>query len=60
VKYPEHSSLKLIRSDRSTHEANLVEDVLAEHEASSYPNLIPAYHGMSARGNVTAEYVYVG
>jgi N-acetylated-alpha-linked acidic dipeptidase len=60
VTYPEHSSLKLIRPDGSTHEANLVEDVLAEDDTSSYPNLIPAYHGMSASGNVTAEYVYVG
>jgi len=60
VTYPEHSSLKLIRSDGSTHEANLVEDVLAEDDTSSYPNLIPAYHAMSASGNVTAEYVYVG
>jgi N-acetylated-alpha-linked acidic dipeptidase len=60
VTYPEHSSLKLIRPDGSTHEATLVEDVLAEDDTSSYPNLIPAYHGMSASGNVTAEYVYVG
>jgi N-acetylated-alpha-linked acidic dipeptidase len=58
--YPEHSSLKLIRPDGSTHEANLVEDVLEEDDTSSYPNLIPAYHAMSASGNVTAEYVYVG
>jgi N-acetylated-alpha-linked acidic dipeptidase len=52
--------LRLIRPDGSIHEANLVEDVLAEDDTSSYPNLIPAYHGMSASGNVTAEYVYVG
>ena len=58
--YPEHSSLTLIRPDGSTHEANLVEDVLEEDDTSSYPNLIPAYHAMSASGNVTAEYVYVG
>lgn len=58
--YPEHSSLTLIRADATTHEANLVEDVLAEDDTSSYPNLIPAYHAMSGSGNVTAEYVYVG
>jgi N-acetylated-alpha-linked acidic dipeptidase len=60
VAYPEHSSLKLIRPDGSTHEASLVENVLAEDEVSSYLDLIPAYHGMSASGNVTAEYVYAG
>lgn len=58
--YPEHSSLTLIRADGTTHEANLVEDVLTEDDTSSYPNLIPAYHAMSGSGNVTAEYVYVG
>ena len=56
----QHSRLTLIRPDNTTHEANLVEEVLAEDDTSSYPNLIPAYHGMSASGNVTAEYVYVG
>jgi N-acetylated-alpha-linked acidic dipeptidase len=60
VTYPEHSSLKLIRPDGSTHEANLVEDVLSEDDTSGYPNLIPAYHAMSGSGNVTAEFVYVG
>jgi N-acetylated-alpha-linked acidic dipeptidase len=60
VTYPERSSLTLIRPDGSTNEANLVEDVLAQDDTSSYPNVIPAYHGMSASGNVTAEYVYVG
>lgn len=37
-----------------------MEEVLAEDDTSSYPNLIPAYHAMSASGTVTAEYVYVG
>jgi N-acetylated-alpha-linked acidic dipeptidase len=60
VTYPRHSSLRLIRPDGSTHDANLVEDVLKEDETSSYPNLIPAYHGMSGSGNVTAEYIYAG
>ncbi|KAH7130248.1 hypothetical protein B0J11DRAFT_429498 [Dendryphion nanum] len=60
VTYPQHSSLTLIRPDGTRHKANLVEDVLAEDDTSSYPNLIPAYHGMSGSGNITAQYVYVG
>jgi N-acetylated-alpha-linked acidic dipeptidase len=60
VTYPQHSSLTLIRPDGTTHEANLVEDVLPEDDTSSYPNVIPAFHAMSGSGNVTAEYVYVG
>ena len=60
VTYPKHSSLTLIRPDGTRHQANFNEDVLAEDETSSYPNRIPAYHGMSGSGNVTAQYVYVG
>ncbi|KAF2748525.1 glutamate carboxypeptidase 2 [Sporormia fimetaria CBS 119925] len=60
VTYPEYSRLTLRRADGSTHEANLVEDVLKEDDTSGYPNVIPAYHAMSGSGNVTAEYVYVG
>ncbi|KAF2186280.1 Zn-dependent exopeptidase [Zopfia rhizophila CBS 207.26] len=60
VTYPEQSSLRLIRPDGTTHDANLTEDVLTEDDTSSYPNRIPAFHAMSGSGNVTAEYVYVG
>jgi N-acetylated-alpha-linked acidic dipeptidase len=42
------------------HEVSLIEDMLPEDPTTSYPNRIPAYHAMSASGNVSAEYVYVG
>ncbi|KAH8205263.1 hypothetical protein TruAng_000510 [Truncatella angustata] len=38
----------------------LEEAVLAADETTSYPNRIPTFHGYSASGNVTAEYVYIG
>ncbi|KAJ4297854.1 hypothetical protein N0V90_005753 [Kalmusia sp. IMI 367209] len=43
-----------------TFEASLEEAVLAKDDTTSYPNRIPTFHGYSASGNVTAEYVYVG
>lgn len=58
--YPQKSELRLLRVDGSVHEARLVEDVLVEDETSGYPGLIPAYHAMSASGNVKGEFVYVG
>jgi N-acetylated-alpha-linked acidic dipeptidase len=57
---PIHTSLKLNRPDGSVHEVSLIEDMLDEDPTTSYPNRIPAYHAMSASGNVSAEYVYVG
>ncbi|CAJ2508116.1 Uu.00g093020.m01.CDS01 [Anthostomella pinea] len=54
------TALKLNRPDGSIHEVSLIEDMLAEDPTTSYPNRIPAYHAMSASGNVSAEYVYVG
>lgn len=57
---PIQSSIRLTRPDGSVHNVSLIEDVLPEDETTSYPNLIPAYHAMSASGNVSAEYIYVG
>lgn len=59
--YPERSALRLEGvAGEVLHEARLVEDVLVEDETSGYPNVIPAYHAMSASGDVKGEYVYVG
>ncbi|EUC36308.1 hypothetical protein COCCADRAFT_88509 [Bipolaris zeicola 26-R-13] len=59
--YPERSALTLEGlAGEVVHEARLVEDVLVEDETSGLPNVIPAYHGMSASGDVRGEYVYVG
>ncbi|KAK2625493.1 hypothetical protein QTJ16_004805 [Diplocarpon rosae] len=40
-------------------EASLEEDVLEEDPTSGLENRIPTFHGYSASGNVTAQYVYV-
>lgn len=41
-----------------TFEATLEEDVLDEDPTSSLPDRVPVFHGYSASGNVTAQYVY--
>ncbi|KAL2353432.1 peptidase M28 [Cryomyces antarcticus] len=41
------------------YEASLEEDVLEEDPTTGLPNRIPTFHGYSASGNVTAQYVYV-
>lgn len=40
-------------------ECSLEEDVLDEDPTSGLDNRIPTFHGYSASGNVTAQYVYV-
>ncbi|KAI9730438.1 MAG: hypothetical protein M1834_005948 [Cirrosporium novae-zelandiae] len=41
------------------YECSLEEDVLEEDPTSSLADRIPTFHGYSASGNVTAQYVYV-
>lgn len=41
------------------YEASLEEDTLEEDPTSSLESRIPTFHGYSASGNVTAQYVYV-
>lgn len=52
-KAPEASDYKV------KHEFNLEEDVLEEDGTSGLDNRIPTFHGYSASGNVTAQYVFV-
>ena len=71
VNYPLGHRLALLeKSSKSTregkeleyevkYEASLEEDVLKEDPTSGLENRIPTFHGYSASGNVTAQYVYV-
>ncbi|KAF2748982.1 glutamate carboxypeptidase 2 [Sporormia fimetaria CBS 119925] len=60
LNYPVSQSISLTLSNGSTIEAQLVEDILEEDSVTSYPNRIPVFHGYSASGDASAEYVYVG
>ena len=42
-----------------SYECKLTEDVLEEDPTTGLDNRIPTFHGYSATGNVTAQYVYV-
>jgi N-acetylated-alpha-linked acidic dipeptidase len=44
----------------SVYTAGLVEDVLEEDETTTRPDRLPSFHGYSATGNASAEFVYVG
>lgn len=41
------------------YECSMEEDVLPEDPTSGLDNRVPTFHGYSASGNVTAQYVYV-
>lgn len=41
------------------YECNLEEDILEEDSTTGLDNRVPTFHGYSASGNVTAQYVYV-
>ncbi|KAI9849606.1 MAG: hypothetical protein M1837_002731 [Sclerophora amabilis] len=60
LNYPVSHALSLSYPNGSTHTAALEEDVLSEDDVTSYPNRIPTFHGYSATGEASAEYVYVG
>ena len=41
------------------YECSMEEDVLSEDPTTELDNRVPTFHGYSASGNVTAQYVYV-
>ena len=60
LSYPVKQELSVTFADGKTEEVNLVEKPLAEDDVSGRPDSLPTFHGYSASGNVTAEYIYVG
>ncbi|KAF2148218.1 N-acetylated-alpha-linked acidic dipeptidase [Myriangium duriaei CBS 260.36] len=60
LNYPVSKSLVVTLPNGTTYVPTLEEEVLSEDETTSYPNRIPTFHGYSASGEATAEYVYVG
>lgn len=63
INYPLDHRLALLKTsgDKTevTFEATLEEDVLEEDPTSGLEDRVPSFHGYSASGNVTAQYVYV-
>ncbi|GAB7341564.1 hypothetical protein MBLNU457_7775t2 [Dothideomycetes sp. NU457] len=58
INYPLDHSLALLKDGKVTFQATLEEDVLEEDPTTGLPDRIPTFHGYSASGNVTAQYVY--
>lgn len=50
--------VSLLDGDKVLYRLSLEEDVLSEDPATSRDDRIPTFHGYSASGNVTANYVY--
>lgn len=58
LNYPLDHGLSLLKSGEIVFTPTLKEDELLEDPTTLEPGLVPAFHGYSASGNVTAEYVY--
>ena len=61
--YPKTHRLALLegasrQNSEVVYEASLEEDVLEEDHTTGLPDRVPTFHGYSASGNVTAQYVY--
>ncbi|CCH58198.1 hypothetical protein TBLA_0A04020 [Henningerozyma blattae CBS 6284] len=60
LNYPVDAKLTLLdQFDNIEFEASLQEDVLKEDPTTGGNDTVPIFHGYSASGNVSAEYVYV-
>ncbi|CCE62232.1 hypothetical protein TPHA_0C00760 [Tetrapisispora phaffii CBS 4417] len=59
LNYPVDNGLKLVYDEKVvTFEATLKEDELADDPTTNGDDLVQSFHGYSASGNVTAQYVY--
>ena len=63
INYPKDHRLALLDMEdgfegRVAYEAKLEEDVLKEDRTSGLADRVPTFHGYSASGDVTAQYVY--
>lgn len=60
LNYPQHQALQVTWADGTSQNVKIEEDMLPEDDTTDRPDRIPTFHGYSATGNATAEYVYVG
>ncbi|KAK0747189.1 PA domain-containing protein [Schizothecium vesticola] len=60
LSYPVHQSLAVTFANDTTADVTIQEEGLPEDDVTNRKDSIPTFHGYSASGNVSAEYVYVG
>lgn len=58
INYPLDHRLALLKDGEVAFEATLEEDVLEQDPTTALKDRVPVFHGYSASGNVTAQYVY--
>ncbi|WPH00876.1 Hypothetical protein R9X50_00370700 [Acrodontium crateriforme] len=58
INYPIDHRLALLKDGKVKFEATLEEDVLEDDPTTGMEERVPVFHGYSANGNVTAQYVY--
>lgn len=58
LNYPINNSLTLFGNNSVLFKPTLTEDAIPEDPTTNGDDLVPAFHGYSASGNVTAEYIY--
>jgi len=59
INYPVDHRLALLKGGKVDFEATLEEDVLEDDPTTGLEDRVPVFHGYSASGNATAQYVYV-
>lgn len=55
---PKDNGLKLLKENEVVYTASLIEDEIPEDSTTYGDDLVPAFHGYSASGNVTGEFFY--
>ncbi|QIW98402.1 hypothetical protein AMS68_003920 [Peltaster fructicola] len=58
LNYPQDHRLALLQDGKIKYEATLEEDILTQDATTGAEDRIPTFHGYSANGNVTAQYVF--
>lgn len=58
LNYPKDHRLALLQDGKVEFEATLKEDVLPEDPTTGLPDSVPTFHGYSASGSATAQYVF--
>ena len=59
INYPVDHRLALLKGGKVDFEATLEEDVLEDDPTTGLEDRVPVFHGYSASGNATAQYVFV-
>ena len=59
INYPVDHRLALLKQGKVDFEASLEEDILEDDPTTALDDRVPVFHGYSASGNATAQYVYV-